>query len=513
MRSTLIALLPSLAVLASCVQQKVSPNTAPTPAAVAEPKAPSVPKVADLCVARSATVCALLEDGRVSCAQIHGDRVFEPPLAGITKAVELACGEHSICARDGAGSITCIDEFGELHLLDSLAQSRSLAPDCAVAQDGAAFCWDENMEVSYRDIPDGYRDKLRDLQRLILATHHGFRGCALKRDGELWCWDSHHSPKLVAKIDRPEDIRELKLLDDEKNGVCWRGAGEWLCTDGQSEVMLHEPCVVDRLGRVLCQLGKHPPDEFSLPLTDETSARYEPLVPPPPDLQPLPDPGLSDCPKEVVVSNRVCEHFSAPGGRLECSKGEVHCPRNCSVNSASHDDCEPDGFVVVDSSAGGDGRMRHVVHADGAQVWLGPRLAMDPLDAVPGADKTAPTLIELHEQIEDGHTYYETQHELTAVMICGLAEGRPVCSLPIARDWRLESVEWDDEDSGKEIDRESIHYRADMTVTSTDVKITVRAGKRHANSSNTYVGHVRVLPAGTHALASLLDQRFVDLPE
>jgi hypothetical protein len=543
--SPISTLLPAcLAVLASCVTP-APPDAAAAPVAVAKPKVASVPKVADLCIMRSRTVCALLEDGRVTCAQIVEDRFFRPPLAGITGAVEIACGEHSICARDAAGAITCLDQFGELHRLDSLAKSRALAPDCAVAQDGALFCWDESLEISLRSVPRVYADKLHDLQRVTVVDYRG-DGCALKRDGELWCWLGV-LPKIVAELEHPEDVRELKL--DDNGNVCWRGAGEWSCTDGQSEpwpgfkcdyractcafqggrcithyteipesmtvhdvVLYDDPCVVDRLGRLLCQRGDQPPYELSLPLTDETSARYEPFVPPPPDPDPLPNPELSDCPKAVVVSNRVCEHFSEPGGPLHCRKGQSRCQRYCALDSVSHSTCEPDGFVIISAGGGSSFDTYNLVYVDGSRVSLGPRLEMEAVDWAPGASRTAPTTFELEKTLEGGSTYYLTDHQLSAVMVCGLVDDRPACSLPIARDWRLESVVWD-EDNGEETDRESIHYQADVAVTSTDVSVTVRAGKRHASSSHNYAVGTRILPTGTHSLASLLDQPFVDLPE
>ena len=98
-------------------------NRAPDPTAVGEQAPASTeraapangPAVVDLCRSylADAPVCALLGDGRVTCAHVQAER-FEPPLAGIREAVEIACGELGVCIREASGVVTCLDAAGEL---------------------------------------------------------------------------------------------------------------------------------------------------------------------------------------------------------------------------------------------------------------------------------------------------------------------------------------------------------------------------------------------------------------
>jgi hypothetical protein len=545
----------ALLVLASCVERAPTAS-APTP----EPTAPAsarAPKIVDMCAhASNDPICVLRDDGRVSCAHID-DHEFAPPLAGIEQAVEIACGKHSICAREADGSITCLDDQGELRQLDSLAQSRSLAPDCAVSQAGELHCWDERWEPTVRTFPRlsaALDHDALDLQRVPKTS--GIHACALRRDGKLWCWEEmakydQKDPIVVADLSPAERIRELRI---KPSGVCWRGAGAWSCTEGTQlyngncedrvcdvcefsrgycfprgpddqerpldesktvrDVVLSDGrCVVDLLDRVWCQSWNYVPvHELTLPVTSETTAKLEPVErqPPTPDPDPLPDPALSECPAATRITNRVCEHFTEPGGPLACTPDSERCRRDCVITMATTDEgyCEPEGFVVVDIHRG----PGYVVYVDAPQVWIGPQLDLQKLEDMNGL----PTVIELNEAGDDEGTHFTMGYELSSVILCDLVEGRPRCSSPIATDWSYEEIvteDYDQETYGQVISEERIHYQADVTIVGADAKVKVRAGKRHADTEHRNVAGTRVLRSGSHPLAELLDQQFVYLPE
>jgi hypothetical protein len=511
--------LASLVMLASCSKPEPSeatpwPATTPAPAPV--PAAPSVPKLVDLCVhAVHELVCVLRDDGRVSCARVEAEQ-FPPPLAGITQGVEISCGMHSVCVRERNGAVTCLDNAGELRRLESLGPARSLARDCAVDKDGKVQCWTEDWQISPSVIPS---ELGQDFQRALIWSEGG---CVLQRDGELWCWNQLDSvvPQLQAKVGEAGDIEELKLLSKR---ACWRRAGAWQCSDGKPpneglecdhslctcsftfgyctppkqgiavdesmtvrDVVLRDrTCVADQRGRVWCQSWSTSViHEIALPLTSETSARLEPLVKPP-----APKP---KCPAAEEVSSRVCEHLGA---------------QSCGFGSESYWMCEPDGFAIIFAKSERS-ETEYLAYVDGTRVWLGPSVTM-PVQTM--RDDEPPTVIDLHVFEEDTPRYYEVQHELSASLVCDLVEGQPACSMPIVRDWKFEDREFDDD--GEVTSSESIRYQAEVIVTSTNVKVKVVSGKANAGSKHRSAAGTQILESGNYPLKTLLDQRFVQLPE
>lgn len=543
-------------VLAACSGRSSAPPTrAAAPAAV--PIA-TTPKIVDLCHGpeEDSPACVLFDDGRVACAHVQSTQA-PPPLAGISEAVEIACGAHSACARDVRGSVTCVDAEGELWSPDpQLGGARTLAPDCAVTEAGSLVCWNWTKKpkpqnfgllAALLELDDGY---LLDIQRAGLYQGDPSDGCVLRRNGDLWCWgrvtsEGERMPTLLANLGRAEDIRELRA---DRWQICWRGLGPWQCTNGENQpqnpfecdhqlctcqfsngtcisdanssasadedmrvadVVLHDGrCVVDALGRVWCQAWPElPPHELRLSYEGE-SARLEPFEgeAPVPELSPLPDPAASDCPAAVAASNRACKLLSSPGQPLACEPGKRRCVRECQLDSISAEVCEPDGFELI-SAHGTTIPATFLIYADGSKVWLGPQLRLEVAEArVDGGLSELEQLLDEDEQTP----WYDSTHYIDAVTLCGLVAGRPACSAPLVRELTYSYVDWDED--GVEVNSESLRYRAELTITSAGVEVVVREG-RHDMLVEPYNAGARLLRGGSHGLATLLDQPFVALDE
>jgi hypothetical protein len=558
--------------LAACIQRATpEPAERPTESPAVELAAPEAmaARIIDLCTRKSGDpVCVLDSAGHVSCAHLD-DAQFKPPLEGIIGAVELACGEHSICARDEQGSVTCLGRSGELRRIDEVTRARTLARDCAVAHDGKLHCWADDWTVGVRSLPPildeggplfGHEV---DLQLVDIVDEH--RGCALERSGALWCWSFGDLQRY--ELGASAGITDLRFHHGD---WCIRRDGVKLCSPGEREpepapkcadepctcsysvhsggscypqdadaatqpldetrtvhsvVAREEPCVLDASDHVFCQPWPHMPvHEIEFVETHETTARFE-LVerkPPPPEPEPLPDPQTTACPAATVISNRVCEHLTSGDGPLACVSGEWTCERRCSVASVSGDPCNPDGFMTVNAGRKYD-PPDYLVYVEGPRVWVGPALRrfvrVGKVTPVDGA-ATPTTLLEVHAKVDEGASWYWTLSELWTTVVCGFVDGEPACSEPIARAWHYQ-FDLTHSDTGKSWDHEEVTYEADLTLAGTDMKLEVRKGKQHVGNLEHFgngpteqlLEGVSVLGSGKYPLTSLLSRRLTSVPE
>ena len=558
-------LLSAALALMGCGERGAAPGSGSSTEISADTK----PAVVDICktMGEDDPVCVLLADGHVACARVQAE-TFEPPLAGIDEAVEIACGAHGVCVLETSGELTCLDKQGKLRELEALEGARSLAPDCAVTKTGALACWDENWEVETRSLPRlaaalGSKDSENlDLLRVgQTSAYNSEDACALHSNGELWCWGwtaNGNEPK-PSKVHTFANAQEVRQLEAEGPNICWRELGRWRCTDGKSEPRAsrtcdHTPCaceldgnwcmpldtegesgkpkqldeavvvedvvlrtydcVVDSSWRVWCKRWPAlPPTIKPLVFEGETTelAAFEGVAPTP-EPSPLPDPAVAACPANAKLGNRLCGVLRQPEAALACRPGARTCP--CTVSFYWFDDesCAPAGFDLVESRGLGTSSAdihSFIVHAEGERAALGPRVTIEPNVR---EQVGAVTVFELADERDEGDSFFYWQSELDAVILCALVDGAPACSAPLVRAWDyFESSEADEYDEGH---TRSERYRAKLKIGAASVKVTVKANKGKPSTGELPgLADLRFLKAGTYRLAELLDRPFVDAPD
>ncbi|KIG14404.1 hypothetical protein DB30_06879 [Enhygromyxa salina] len=239
------ALLPSLA---SCHPPPSDTATATASDLVSE--RPREARSVGMCT-NEGRVYVLRDNGRVHDASIRDER-FGPPLASGAKIVALDCGRLTVCTRDEQGTISCIDDQGQLRPVEGLGPTVALVQDCAITVEGELYCWDEELDADHVGLPKTSREfgelDLNRLHRVVLVPG---AGCAVQTSGRLWCWtrgdtdypldlgephsindhteERYYAPHVVAEFTNPTGIEELSL--SVRDGVCWRMKGEWSCTN------------------------------------------------------------------------------------------------------------------------------------------------------------------------------------------------------------------------------------------------------------------------------------------
>lgn len=540
----LAALAPFIALTACKSPTTTAPGPADgaVPVAVVEPPPPL--RIVDFCTLDATEddpLCALLSDGRVACAHAI-DTELAPPLAGVSDAVQLRCGEHSLCALEASGRVTCLARDGQLRRLDELGEVRTLARDCALTREGRVQCWNEAFELRSVELPIPTTDvQLFDLRDESL-------GCALDGAGTLRCWSNRRDPSDIPGLEGVTSVEwsgcfvrdGVRLCADEDGppravdacdeGPCTCHFAGFGCSSAPSRLhegveTLHEvvrrdgACALDVHGRLYCRYWSQlPGHEVALVPTDATSERLEPVSLRPP-FEPLPDPATSDCPWATTVSNTVCERLTS-AGLLACGPLDRQCARTCELDFTELP-CEPDetswnfgvmrarafsGFSIVDAN--------HVVFVQGTQVWLGPKVD-DGSGLAFDAPSNTPLALPLRSEASDGSSDFIAEQELDSMMICTAVDGVPKCSRPIARAWKLDYVEVD-EDSGRRVDVE-VEYEAELSVSATELDVDVLRHDRMSRAvqglADYFLHDTQRLKSGKYPLARLVELPFERLSE
>ena len=211
-------------------------------------------------------VCALLDDGRVSCwgnnrfGQTGGDTHYEPDARELVRpaevpfvsgATKVVTGNESTCVLTKERRVTC---WGELdvgagtgvstrdgqRVLASLADVEDVAGSgytfCAVSR-GDVYCWGALSALADEDAALTKVPGLHDARRVGVGYRYA---CALASDGRVWCWGNNDDGQLgrgavegttqPAPLDLPPAIAisvgdHMACAVAESNDVfCW---GRW----------------------------------------------------------------------------------------------------------------------------------------------------------------------------------------------------------------------------------------------------------------------------------------------
>jgi alpha-tubulin suppressor-like RCC1 family protein len=137
-------------------------------------------------------------------------------VAGLRQPMQLATGEHHVCALEQAGTVQCWGNasngqlgsdaqraFGKPRPIERLGRVRRIASGvshvCALETSGIVQCWGRNTEGQLGDGKSGSRIKpvvvagLEDVVDLASGHRHT---CARTRDGRVWCWGDNAAAQL-----------------------------------------------------------------------------------------------------------------------------------------------------------------------------------------------------------------------------------------------------------------------------------------------------------------------------
>ncbi|MFM8944545.1 MAG: RCC1 domain-containing protein [Actinomycetota bacterium] len=202
-------------------------DSSDAPVAVAMPEGVPFPAVA----AGNAPACAIATDGSVWCWGVDGDGIHDaqgndahgPRRVRFPVEVRAATidGYYHDCIATDDGAAWCWgrDTEGQLgngSTTDSVAPVRVRAPDgvtfarvatggfhsCALATDGTAWCWGQDLHGQLGDGDDGGDRATPGMVAMpagatFVALSAGFNHtCGLTADGAAWCWGEGLSGQL-----------------------------------------------------------------------------------------------------------------------------------------------------------------------------------------------------------------------------------------------------------------------------------------------------------------------------
>ncbi len=193
-------------------------------------------------VASTAHVCALLEDGGLSCAQKNG----LPP----GKYRDVTLSKAGACAIRTNGSIVCDwpntlvkPPSGKFNELDCDAASSTRC--CAIDQSGAGICWGDEAQQPPR----------KPLRQVGIVAN---AACALTERGDAHCW-GRYAPRSQQGPFKQLYVGEVSACGTRADGhsICWPFTNGELAALPRVEVTAvalgyHSGCLLGGDGTPLC---------------------------------------------------------------------------------------------------------------------------------------------------------------------------------------------------------------------------------------------------------------------
>ncbi len=183
--------------------------------------------------------CAVWKDGTVRCwghgikgqTGTGGDHGRPAPVAGISGAVEVACGEWFSCARLRTGGVRCWGAFASPEAVgridDAVSLSASDAEACVLRRSAAVQCWPGGELVSSRLSPDAKPGQVTTVvadgaTQVSLGSIHG---CALVADGAVKCFGENFTGQCAA----PTEKGFVGVAAGGSHSCAWKADGSAVC--------------------------------------------------------------------------------------------------------------------------------------------------------------------------------------------------------------------------------------------------------------------------------------------